>query len=177
MAMEDIEMECWIAPDQGYSLRKATKNIHNKERNEEKENMSFEAEVEQHQPSGVWFPKSWRYSRKLLINGEETKNEETGLVTVHALNEPIDPACFSMENMDIPAGTEVIWALESPPPAKGTLYWDGHTIVSQGDFFLKQIEPQKRKSRMALIVSVNAALIFGIVALHLYRRYRRLKPC
>jgi hypothetical protein len=127
----------WIAPSQGYAVRKidyeAERTDIKKTKILSKEKTLVEIDVKQHQPDGIWFPSHW----KLITHNENgLRAEHEVTVDVISLNEPIDPELFSLSNISLlRKGTPVSWLLSSAPPAKtGRLIWDGKNVVPVGEY-------------------------------------------
>lgn len=122
-----------------------------------------------HTPSDCWYPAKWIYERH-----EEGKLTMTESVTVEliSLNEPIDTALFTLKGLErLKPDTRVNWLASSPPPATGSLLWNGEEIVSGlpgrsfPDGFLN------RPSRLPLMITVNVIVLSLIFLIYFLRRY------
>ena len=165
-------LEFWIAPNQGYSMRKILN-----ESNDDilKRTVSFEIDVIQDKKSKTWYPKSWKREQK-----DEPKSDlcvvhdkELGIVKIHSINEGIDLVHFTINDIDIISpGTDVVWKLETSPPAEGSLIWDGNSIVSEGSYLLHS-KGKTNRLRTLFVICVNITVLSGIVVAQLLRVYLR----
>ncbi len=83
---------------------------------------TIESELAQFGSPPRWFPSKCRYWRS--EKGKIT-NEETLTVKVIQFNQPVDPKLFTLEGMNILAGTMIS---ARPPLGPGQYYWDGRAI-------------------------------------------------
>lgn len=168
----------WISPEQGYSLRRIEQKICDREGNV-LECYEIEVEVAQNEKSSLWFPSKWNFYKK-SVDGVETSNK--GEIRVTSLNQPIDPARFTMQDIElIPAGADVIWALETeklPPEWKLPLIWDGKNVINKGVYSEEIINERKSESsnRRLLIISVNVILISSFAIIYLCKKMLINKP-
>jgi len=121
------------------------------------------------------YPLSW--TTEFYQNDELREHEECTLKAI-SINEPIDEKLFTLKGIkELKPGTYVHWRVDEPPPKPIPLAWDGEKITSKGtvDFELatKGVTAQKQRSRKYFVFLVNTILISGIVALLVYRAWRR----
>lgn len=103
----------------------------------------------------IWFPAGCTYQR--LENDRVTKSEQL-TVRVVSLNEPIDPAVFTLSGMDIPPGTHVA---RVPSDGRGELVWNGDEIVPFEDASSASSGWFSRRN-LLIGVSVACALVASI---------------
>lgn len=139
---------------------------------------NLENDLSQDKSTGLWYPSHWVYES--YMNGKLVEREENTLEVI-SLNKRIDPKRFSLEGVEeLKPGTPVVWKLDTPPPGKGKLEWDGKKIFAHGEFgenlVMQNVDPAQPRKRMIFIVSVNVVVIAGIVVFQYYRAWRRRNP-
>jgi hypothetical protein len=125
-----------------------------------------------HKSSGCWYPAKWVYERH--ENGKLTKKEEVSVELI-SLNEPIDPALFTLNGLErLKPDTRVNWLASSPPPpAEGSLLWNGKDIVSGRPGYGLPEDFLNRSNRLTVIIIVNVIFLSLIFWIYFYRRYRQ----
>lgn len=124
------------------------------------------------QSDDVWYPSDVSYRR--TINGTEATTEALR-IDLKSVNTPIDAGVFSLAGIEaIPKTRPVNWLLDTPPPGKGLLLWNGEEIVPAGRVpggveYLDEIPEGSSGSRFALL-SGAMLLVVGFV---LFVRQRR----
>ncbi|MDR3110523.1 MAG: hypothetical protein LBU65_12695 [Planctomycetaceae bacterium] len=78
-----------------------------------------------------------------------------------------------MENIaELKPNCPVEWHLDSPPPGKGKLIWDGKQIVGLG-YDNDSHGVVQMNNRFVYIVLVNALIIFAIILVQFLRAWNR----
>ncbi|MDR1480883.1 MAG: hypothetical protein LBJ00_18315 [Planctomycetaceae bacterium] len=134
----------WIAPSKGYSvIRAETKSNDNGcdmskinyVSNRDREDMIAQykyiysvtsVDVAEYKNTGIWFPISMNYERG--DGNGEIHNSEKYAITVHSLNESLDPKIFGLAGMDVPVGTYVMLV---PDSGDDNYYWDGKKVAGE----------------------------------------------
>ena len=138
--------------------------------------------MKQDKSSGVWYPSYWVYEQYRydpFTGNEHLEVREENTLEVISINKPIDPKRFTLESLGdlLKPGTPVEWKLDSPPPGKGKLEWDGKKIFAHGEFgenwAMYGTDPDRTRKRWIIIVCVNGALISAIFAIYYYFRCYR----
>jgi hypothetical protein len=132
----------------------------------------LEKELKQDKSTGLWYPSHWifeKYHNDQLILREENTLE------VISLNKPIDSKRFTLQSVEgLKPGTPVTWKLDTPPPGKGKLEWDGKKIFAHGEFgenlISHELDAIKARKRWTFIVCFNITAIAAIIAFQLWRR-------
>ena len=105
---------------------------------------------------GVFFPVDVQYYRYQSAEDNRISRQEHVSVEVVSLNQPIDPAVFSIKELDnVSEGDYVIWSSNSPPPVKGNLIWDGEQVTSERALF----EASKSTNRSWMYIYFGLALV------------------
>jgi hypothetical protein len=113
---------------------------------------SVDSDLEYHEPAKLWFPARCRFESK--IDGQ-TQCEEAVEVRVIQLGRPVDPRLFTLEGLDIPAGTGI---QRIPADRPGRLRWDGKRIVSIPVSDARDPAPERWESRRLIWTTCTAAL-------------------
>lgn len=123
-----------------------------------------------HEPSGCWYPTRWVYERHQ--KGQLMAREEVE-VNLISLNEPIDRNLYTLKGLErLTPDTPVTWRASSPlPPAKGSLIWDGETIIGGLPGRGLSEDFSSKPHRWFSIVIVNVIVLSLICGIHFYRRY------
>lgn len=119
----------------------------------------------------VRLPKSVKYTQHI---NDRLVIDETLLLEVATLNQPITSKTFSLEGVPgLEPGTPVQWVSDDPrPEGLGEMIWNGTSVVTaQGPVKAAvPISPERK-----LFVYFNCALLFGGMALILFRRLQQKK--
>lgn len=123
---------------------------------------------------GIWYPTSCVY--KQFVDGDIVE-EENLEVTVHQMNEPPEPEVFSLEGMNIPAGTVIF---RFPEEKRGEqLIWDGAKIVQLNELNSPREPLTQRKSTVVkrpLFFLISSALaLMAAIILFIYRMKRKAR--
>ncbi len=140
-----------------------------------KSRMVLENDMKQDETSGVWYPSHWTFEE--YRDGKLVLREENNLEVI-SINKSINAKRFTLESVEgLKPGTPVIWKLDTLPPGKGKLEWDGKNFFAHGEFgehkAMQDIDPIQRKRRWLFIASINVAIISGILSYHYYKSWRR----
>ena len=140
-----VECDFWFAPGFGYAPVKARGHYPPFESTDE-----IELTLEESNQPGIWFPTSYRSSRKYSATSQEFQNAK---IVVHSINEQIEPTTFELAGLEIPVGRSVR-TLPSHGPKQ---IWDGEKAVLKGSREMEHA-PNLPKSRSFLY------LLNGIIA-------------
>jgi type II secretory pathway pseudopilin PulG len=117
----------------------------------------------------IWFPTSVHYVE--TFNGKKSVDFQADII-VHSLNNPVDPARFSRQSMQLPVGARIFY--DPLGRSGGASYVNENNELVPPDTFRKPEpepkEPSKWWGRVAVAACV-LTLIFGFI----YLRQRRLK--
>jgi hypothetical protein len=118
--------------------------------------------------STLWYPSKWNY---VQTRGDKLYEHEEGNMEYNSINQPIPAECFSLENInELKPDCPVEWNLESVPPGKGKLIWDGKKIVGLG-VDTDSDEAKLKKRRTIFIILANILIISGIILIQIFRRW------
>lgn len=133
---------------------------------------SFESDLRKYRPSGIWYPQSSVYERR--VNGESVEKEVTE-VQVLSLNEPVDSVNFKLAGMNIPVDRRVHIFDKRKTPA-GMKYWNGKELVKKKTLPNTPLKSRRYKpSSRRWLLTVNAGLFALIGVLLLWRWWRNRK--
>jgi hypothetical protein len=119
--MDHYVYKYWVVPERGFSVVKLEET-----RPDGSLESRLECEIELHQKSGEWFPKSAKFERLPSPRGGTRYGEELA-VTVVQLNEPVADEVFTLKGMDIPKGQHVS---SEGNDTVGGLIWNGKEVVA-----------------------------------------------
>lgn len=116
---DGLDWELWFCPDQGNSLIRS-------QMSEKSTNYQWTVDSRS-RPFGsppIWFPVQLQYTA--VEKGVVNRVEKTE-ITIHSINEPIDPAVFTVAGINPPAGTRAM--IYPYDPSTGNIWsWDGKTL-------------------------------------------------
>jgi hypothetical protein len=165
----------WIAPSKGYSVLCMTGYCDGKEEGEFGEEFTVTecttVEVAEYKNSGLWFPIRANFTR----TNERTKEvvmKHDFEITVHSLNEPLDPDFFTLKSFGIPVGTDV---LIYPDSKDENFYWDGYKISSNRIAAFDDVTEVERSRRLTRILTIIVLNIIAVICLYFYFRNRSNK--
>jgi hypothetical protein len=162
--------EIWLDPAKNYAIRRMVSKD-----SFIKTHLILENDLQLDESSGVWYPASWTFEE---YQNDQLRVREENTLEVISINKPIDPKRFTLESLGdlLKPGTPVEWKLDTPPPGKGKLEWDGKKIFAHGEFgenfALYGTEPDRARKRWIMIVCVNVAVIAALFAIYYYLRWR-----
>lgn len=160
----------WISPHQGPSILRIEsetdfpgKHIAD----------SLDSDLHKFNPSGLWYPKSAVYERR--INGESVTKEVTE-VQVISLNEPVAPETFTLAGMNISVDTPV--AISGKSGESGVMKnWNGKELVTKYLPSPKVSAPDPKirtfRSKTQRWLLIANAVFFALLAIFLFWRRRR----
>ncbi len=162
--------EIVLDPSKNYAIRRMAS-----EDSSIKSRMILENEMKQDAASSCWYPSHWVFEE--YHDGKLVLREENDLKVI-SINKPIDPKRFTLESVEgLKPGTPVIWKLDTPPPGKGKLEWDGKQIFAHGEFgenyAMQGVDLSQRRRRWLLIAAGNVAIVSGYLSYHFFRVWRR----
>lgn len=166
-----LVVEIYLDPNKNYAIRRMVQHNSLIARRDIVEN-----ELKKDMSSDVWYPVHWTYEQ---YHHDRLKVREENTLEVVSINQKIDPKRFTLESLGdiLKPGTPVEWKLDTPPPGKGKLEWDGEKIFAHGEFgenwALYGTAPNQARRRWIIVVSVNIAVISLIFVLHYLRKYLR----
>jgi len=140
-----------------------------------KSRLVLENDLKLDESSGVWYPVSWTFEE---YSNDQLRVFEENTMEVISINKPIDPKRFTLESLGdiLKPGTPVEWKLDTPPPGKGKLEWDGKKIFAHGEFAGRlMLDDAQARKKLILFLCVNGAFITAIFAtryLCLYLKHR-----
>lgn len=135
----------------------------------------LENEMKQDPESGVWYPSHWVYEQ---YRYDQLQVREENTMEVISINKKIDPKRFTLESVEgLKPGTPVIWKLDTPPPGKGKLEWDGKKIFAHGEhgenLVFRGIDPKRQRMKRIFFICGNLAIISGSLGLYYQYKNRR----
>jgi len=164
--------EIWLDPTKNYAIRRMVMKD-----SFIKVHFILENDLKLDVVSGCWYPASWTFEE---YRGDQLRVREENTLEVISINKKIDPKRFTLESLGdiLKPGTPVEWKLDTPPPGKGKLEWDGKKIFAHGEFgenfALYGADPDRAKKRWIIIICVNVAIISAIFAIYYYLRLQNL---
>ena len=168
----DIEVKSrfafWFDLECGSTIRKISSSI-----DQTSLTIELSNEIQQDKRTGIWYPCKWKFVEK---SGGYDLIEDYELEMV-SINQPIAPKFFDLSSVkELIPGTNVRWELDSPPPAKGKLVWDGKKVVGISDYNIGLATARNWSSRRLFMICVNTAGISAIIAIACFRAWRRQHP-
>jgi hypothetical protein len=125
-------------------------------------------ELSQDKQSQLWYPSKWRY---VQTRGDKLYEHEEGSMEYNSINQPIPPEYFSLENInELKPDCPVEWNLNSVPPGKGKLIWDGKKIVGL-EVDTDSHAAKLKNRRTIFIILANILIISGIILIQIFRRW------
>jgi hypothetical protein len=163
----------WISPSKGYSVLCMVCNSDGKGKYEEFDTITdcTTVEVAEYKNSGLWFPTRASFTR----TNEKTKKIEMKHdfeITVHSLNEPLNPEFFTLKSFGIPVGTDV---LIYPDSKDENFYWDGYKISSNRIAAFDDVTEVERSRRLTRILTIVVLNTIAVICLYFYFRSRSNK--
>jgi len=175
---QKFHTKVWFDQQRGNLIRKIV--MHNEDvagsaYTEVKDVQTLTNKLTQEPSSGIWYPSSWVYLE--TRDGSERKHE-VGSMEYLSVNKPFHRDTFSLEKIEaLRPGTPVTWHLDTPPPGKGKLEWDGKKVFAHGKFgenwALYGVDPNQARKRWIIIVCVNVAIIALFFSIRYYCVYLR----
>ena len=143
--------EIWIDLSRGPSIIK-------RELVADRYSLHFSNDLQYHEPSRLWFVKT----RTFEIRSKGVVSEmETATVTIHSLNQTLDPKVFEVESMNLSPGSQIDeHPLKSSFPV---IVNDDFKIVPADEYGSPEPEPKDRSKwwGRAAVTSGILALLFG----------------
>jgi hypothetical protein len=175
---ERFQYHIWIAPEQSFLVRKIERQsdpVYVTDTNDPFYNSWHSVttnKARKDDSSGFWFPSYWVHECK-LNNIFYTKDEVWMDVAV-GYNQKLDPNLFLLEQRkEIEPFCPVAWELNTPPPVKGSMIWDGKKIIGKDDQMPDEIAVSRNYSKFWFIILVNVALISGLILSIYIGKYRK----
>ena len=160
--------EIWLDPTKNYAIRRMVMQD-----SLLRSRMVLENDLKLDESSGVWYPAAWTFEE---YRNDQLRVRETNTLTINSINKPIDPKRFTLESLGdlLKPGTPVTWRLDTPPPGRGRLEWDGTRVIAHGEFG-EYLLPDERQTgrRLMIMVGVNGAIIAALFAARYYYVYMR----
>jgi hypothetical protein len=153
----------WILPDRGPSVLRIEGEW------DVQDNHYFdsvESDLRQIIPSGLWYPQTVTYERR--INGESLDKEVTDVQEV-SLNEPISAEVFTLAGLNLPVNKPVfvLDKKRSDDNSKnGFQYWNGEKLIPKSD--LRFFSPSGLTTKRFFIAN---SVFFALLAVGLFLRW------
>jgi hypothetical protein len=128
-------------------------------------------EVAEYKNSGLWFPVSMNFERRDAHGKLHCSEQYT--ITVHSLNESLDPKFFELAGMNIPAGTDI---MKLPESSDDNFYWDGKKIVSEfgkTSFGSHATASPTKISPLRLLIIIIGLAMISMACFFKYLAYRK----
>ncbi len=154
--------EVWVAPEHGWSVIRGTFA-------DDILKIETTIDVQQWKESGIWLPT--RVVRRFSDSDSQLIAQQTVTYAVHSLNEPIDPAVFTLETLPVDPGTVVAFY----PPRGGSLtrhVWDGEKVVEQAPEVAGGAE-ERASGRLRWGVLINGLFVTLVGVWVIWRALRR----
>ncbi len=154
---DGCNVEVWIDTDRGPSVLRSITECVSKVATVSEEIVSH---VEQHEPSGYWFPTRIQYWYR--TNGKVTGTEDLSIKVV-SMGTSLPPETFTFAGLGVEPGREV-----GPVGFENPLQrlWTGEKLVYYDG---SPIEPMERSSWWVWVVGIGAVVVGAVVLLAWYR--------
>ncbi len=169
-ALNRVQEEIVLDPSKNHAIRRIVR-----EHSIVKIRQILENDLKRDPDSGCWYPAHWVFEE--YRDGKLAVREENDLEVI-SINKRIPKSRFTLESVEmLKPGTRVTWKLDTPPPGKGKLEWDGKEVFAHGEFgenlITREVDAERAGKRRIAIICLNIALIAAIIASILYQKNRR----